>query len=294
MVIGSGLRTDAYTVQIGNLPASFVGLKIVFLTDLHGNEYGPSNRILLDRIMKQKPELILIGGDLITNGRENPAEERRTEKVAEAFVRELRQMAPVIYAYGNHEGRMREEPKERFRERMTSAGAEVLDNESIRLVREVSSEDGGSRTEELRICGLDLPKRYFPKFRRTRLSAEVIESMLPAEVGGDGRQRPATILLAHHPFYFDAYADWGADLVLSGHLHGGIMRLPIIEKIWPRIGGAIGPDFIPFPPYSGGLFRKEMDGKTSTMIVSRGLGEHTIPLRIFNPPEISVITLKKG
>jgi hypothetical protein len=86
------------------------------------------------------------------------------------------------------------------------------------------------------------------------------------------------LLLAHHPCYFDAYAGWGADLTLSGHLHGGIVRLPFF-------GGVVSPQIRLFPRYDKGMYT--MDGKK--MIVSAGLGSHTIKLRINNPPELIII-----
>ncbi|MDE7197816.1 MAG: hypothetical protein K2O15_02920, partial [Lachnospiraceae bacterium] len=85
----------------------------------------------------------------------------------------------------------------------------------------------------------------------------------------------------HNPVYFDAYEAWGADLVVSGHVHGGIMRLPVL-------GGVISPALTLFPKYDGGVFYE----KESTMILSRGLSSHTLPIRIFNPGELIVIDLK--
>lgn len=87
-------------------------------------------------------------------------------------------------------------------------------------------------------------------------------------------------MIAHNPEYFPAYAEWGADLVLSGHVHGGLMRLPFL-------GGVIAPSMKLFPKYDGGVFEEH----GSTMILSRGLGTHTLPIRIFNPGELVVIRL---
>ena len=89
--------------------------------------------------------------------------------------------------------------------------------------------------------------------------------------------------MAHSPVYFSAYSKWGADLTLSGHLHGGIMRLPFV-------GGVIGPDFFIFPKYSGGLYKEN----NRNMIVSCGAGMHTVNLRIFNPPELTLVELRFG
>lgn len=100
---------------------------------------------------------------------------------------------------------------------------------------------------------------------------------------GNPEKKCFNLLIAHNPDYFDAYADWGADLTVSGHVHGGLMRLPFL-------GGVISPKLRLFPHYDGGRFEK--DGKE--MILSRGLGTHTLPIRIFNPGEMVVIRLRKG
>ena len=109
------------------------------------------------------------------------------------------------------------------------------------------------------------------------MKKEYLEGLLP-----EGRQDCFQILLAHNPDYFPAYAAWGADLVLSGHLHGGVIRLPLL-------GGVISPRLHLFPHYDGGKFTCG----NSTMIVSRGLGMHTIPFRFNNPGELVDITIRK-
>ena len=103
---------------------------------------------------------------------------------------------------------------------------------------------------------------------------------LKDELGNCEEDGAYHILLAHNPVYFKQYAAWGADLTLSGHLHGGIIRLPLI-------GGVITPQAKLFPRYSAGKY--EIGEKW--MIVSRGLGTHTIPIRFNNKPELSVIHL---
>ena len=96
----------------------------------------------------------------------------------------------------------------------------------------------------------------------------------------ENRETKYEIMIAHDPFYFDAYAETDADLILSGHVHGGIMRLPLL-------GGVISPRLQLFPKYDGGKFEKN----NTTMILSRGLGCHTLPIRIFNPGELICLTL---
>ena len=130
---------------------------------------------------------------------------------------------------------------------------------------------------EFRIYGYDLPMKYFEKFNRYRYeTSQITEALGTCERSETIYQ----ILLAHNPVYFQRYAEWGADLTLSGHLHGGIIRLPLI-------GGVITPQAKLFPRYCAGKY--EIEDKT--LIVSRGLGTHTVPIRFNNPPELSVIHL---
>ena len=97
---------------------------------------------------------------------------------------------------------------------------------------------------------------------------------------GENDKKLMNLMIAHNPIYFPSYKQWGADLVLSGHIHGGIIRIP-------GIGGLLSPDCTFFPKYDGGMFSE--DG--ATMIVSRGLGTHTIPIRIFNPGELVCVDI---
>ena len=112
--------------------------------------------------------------------------------------------------------------------------------------------------------------------KKGRMDAAYLKRLLGKPSAGE-----YNILIAHNPDYFPAYAEWGADLVLSGHVHGGIMRLPLL-------GGVLSPALRLFPKYDGGLFQEG----GSTMILGRGLGSHTIPIRIFNPGELIVVTLE--
>ena len=123
------------------------------------------------------------------------------------------------------------------------------------------------------IYGLEIDMDYYGKFKKRNMETEYINRLL-------GKQQTSVfnILIAHNPDYFSTYADWGADLVVSGHIHGGLMKLPVL-------GGVISPALRLFPEYDGGEYKK---GK-STMILSRGLGTHTLPIRIFNPGELVVI-----
>ena len=141
----------------------------------------------------------------------------------------------------------------------------------IELMRNESREE----EDNIRITGLDMSRDYYKRFKKFPMDS----SYLPKSLGKI-KEEKYEILLAHNPDYFEEYAAWGADLVFSGHVHGGMMRLPVL-------GGVVSPAVRLFPKYDGGLFKQ---GK-STMILSRGLGMHTIPIRIFNPGELILVNL---
>lgn len=236
----------------------------VFLSDLHNVSYGEGNSRLLQEIRNENPELVLVAGDMLTAGRE-PAMD-----AAMSLMNALTRSCQVYYANGNHEHRMKVNTErygdsyERYSNAIKSFGVHLLENTGTDLDIEGA---------KLAVWGLELPGEYFKKGRAERLTQEQV-----AELLGRPRGDSFNILLAHHPVYCEAYAAWGADLTLSGHLHGGIVRLPLL-------GGVISPQMRLFPKYDRGLYK--VDGRR--LIVSAGLGSHTIPLRVNNPPEMIVI-----
>ena len=135
--------------------------------------------------------------------------------------------------------------------------------------------------EESGICiyGSEIDKLYYKRFGIQPMDPEYLKSLL-----GQPSAEKYTILIAHNPDYFPKYADWGADLVLAGHVHGGMVRVPIWGK------GVVSPNVRLFPKYDGGEFTL---GKTR-MLLSRGLGMHTIPIRLFNPGEVLEVDLLPG
>ena len=216
-------RVTHYTIESQKFKGFSRDLNLIFLSDLHNRVYGEKNEPLLQAIRNEKPDLILIGGDMLV-GKEDASYD-----IALDFTSQLPQIAPVLYATGNHEQRMRENPE--------------IYQASYADYRQQLKDRGVSVTE-------------------------------------DSVYR---ILLAHNPAYMNAYKGWGADLILSGHLHGGVMRLP-------GIGGVITPQAFLFPKYSGEMTK---EGE-QTIIVSRGLGTHTINIRLFNQPEVVSICLKRS
>lgn len=239
-------------------------LKIVFLSDLHDHIYGNENDILYEAVRKESPDLILIGGDMLI-GKHHVAFDSALK-----FCSKIPNIAPVYYAMGNHEQRMKTYPErygdaiERYIQSLKNAGVHILDNDSTEF--EFSN-------RLIRITGLNLPIASYK--HHDKISKIYIE-----ELAGEASQEAFQILLAHDPGHFAGYKEWGADLVLSGHLHGGVARVPG----WR---GVITPHLRLFPKYSG-----EMTIESEhTIIVSKGLGTHTIKFRFFNYPEIVVVEL---
>ncbi len=241
--------------------------KIVFLTDLHNYSYGKNNEKLFSAIKNQNPDFILIGGDMPIGKLESPV------RVAEKFVCQLTEICPVYYANGNHEQRMKiytekfGKKYQEYKNAIEQSGVRFLENEHVDLMFD---------TCPVQIHGLEIPREAYKKFRKTSVSLEQIKECI-----GKADLSKYQILLAHNPIFADTYMEWGADLVLSGHLHGGVVRLP-------GIGGVITPQFHLFPKYSGELTVK--DGKS--IVVSKGLGTHTIKIRFLNPAEMVVLHLK--
>lgn len=236
--------------------------RAVVLADLHNKKYGKNNEILLAAIREQKPDGIFVAGDILTA---KPGERLDT---AIHFLEELAKDYPVYYGNGNHEHRLELYPQ--VYGTMAQDYEAALQNMGIKRLVNTHAvlEQYG-----IVVYGLQLDRQYYKRFH----TCEMAESYLP-EVLGAPRQEKYCVMLAHNPDYFPAYAQWGADLVLSGHIHGGMVRIPF----WK---GIVSPAVRLFPKYDGGKFRQ---GK-SIMLLSRGLGMHSIPIRLFNPGELLVV-----
>lgn len=242
--------------------------KILLLSDLHNKSYGRDNEKLLAEIGKVNPDLIVAAGDMVT------ANEKKTcFEVPAALMKRLAERYPVYYGMGNHEYRIKVYRKaygnmfDEYKEKLKSYGVRVLENERVYLPE-----------YNIEICGLEIRRRYYKRLHREPMEAGYIESLL-----GKAREECFELLIGHNPDYFPQYAGWGADLTVAGHVHGGVVKLPVF-------GGVISPALRLFPKYDGGMY--EEYGKR--MVLSRGLGMHTIPVRIFNPGELVVIDLESG
>lgn len=259
-----GFKVRHYTVTSPKLKREMRERKLLFLSDLHNHKYGEHNEKLLDAVRRQKPDLILITGDMLVSRQGSRWE------VAAEFVRQLPSICPVYYANGNHEQRMRENPEKygdayfAYKRELEACGVQFLINEKA-----VLSWDGNSVV----ITGLEVPDSCYSRKKRMRLGLREMERRV-----GKADERSYQILLVHQPDFMSVYKAWGGDLILSGHLHGGIIRVP-------GLGGVISPQMGLFPKYSGSLYREE----DTSIVVSKGLGTHTVNIRLFNPAELIVL-----
>ncbi|MGN0243531.1 MAG: metallophosphoesterase [Lachnospiraceae bacterium] len=258
------LQTEFYHIHRQERSSNHKVSRFVFLTDLHNCVYGRDNEELVNRIMQQQPDAILCTGDMIVGL------EGETLDVSIALFEKLSAFCPVYYANGNHETRLHCYPErfgneyEEYVGALTGCGVHMLNNETV-LLPDMS----------IALTGLEMDACYYKRFRLLPMETDYLEQTL-----GQASEDFFQILLAHNPFYFPDYAKWGADLTLAGHVHGGIVRLPFL-------GGIISPQVSLFPKYSAGLYKRG----EKQMIVSRGLGMHSIQLRVGNPPELSVIEI---
>ena len=239
--------------------------KIIFLSDLHNRMYGEENERLLESIRNQHPDLILIGGDMLVRKDGNSYDK------TVHFLAKLPGICPVYCANGNHDQKLKELPDkyeqsyEEYKKALTASGIHMLEN---------ASETVKLEEVPVKLSGLEIPLGAYARFGKKELSLKEITDRIGEH--GDDYQ----ILLAHHPGYMKEYLAYGADLILGGHYHGCVVQLP-----W--IGGVISTNFTLFPKYSGGIYP---EGE-QTAVVSRGLGTHSVPLRLWNWPELIVLEL---
>jgi len=236
--------------------------RVVVISDLHNKRYGRDNAYLLSAIDAKEPDAIFIAGDILT------AHPKEKLDVAISFVEELAKKYPIYYGNGNHEHRLKLYP-EKYGD-MAQEYAKALEAAGVKpLVNDHAEIEGTG----IVVYGLEIDRHFYKRFTVPEMENEYLVQVL-----GNADKDKFTCLLAHNPDYFESYAAWGADAVFSGHVHGGMVRIPF----WR---GVVSPNVRLFPKYDGGIFHHDK----STMVLSRGLGMHTIPIRLFNPGELIVV-----
>ena len=254
------LTVSHFTVQSSKISEPF---RIVLISDLHEHQFGRGNEKLAEKIREQSPDLIVIDGDMINGDSENA-------DTAVELVRALKEAAPVYYSFGNHEYSYMEAGHEDLTEELEAAGAVVLNYQSI---------DIDVKGNQIRLGGL-----YEYGFETGMQSEEENERAIPylEEYADTDRY---LIMCAHRPesFYpWDMADQWGIDLVLSGHLHGGQVIIPGVGGLYNSLDGF-------FPKFDYGQYKLG----DSDMVITRGLGSNPKMLpRFNNPPEIAVVEVR--
>lgn len=262
LIDGNRFEVVKETFELQNLKKE---CRFVLISDVHNKVYGEKNAPFIKAVKQINPDFIIVAGDLVTS----KPQEDMTAGIA--LVKTLSRDFKIYCALGNHEMKMKER-RDKFGEQfvllkksLTAPNIVWLENESAEIP-----------AYNIRITGLALALEYFAHFHLKKMEENALENML-----GRPDKTKCNLLIAHNPDYFSEYAKWGADLTLSGHVHGGIMRLP-----W--LGGVLSPAYRLFPKYDGGVFKEN----GAVMLLGRGMGSHTIPLRFFNPAQLYEVTLK--
>ena len=251
------LQTTRFDPVFSDLPEGFDGCRMAVLGDLHSAYFGEDNQRLLEAVQKAEPDYIFLVGDLLDATREVPSD------YAARTADNLTAIAPTYYVTGNHEWAIGDVPE--LKETLMAHGVTVLSNQFVPLER---------NGDTIVLAGIDDPNGYADQKTPETVAAEVYAAY------GD----PFWVLLAHRNNLFaPQYSLLGADLVISGHGHGGIIRLPFTD-------GLLSVDRTLFPSYPAGLY--EENG--SCLFVTRGLGNSGPTFRLFNRPEVAVLTLHKG
>ena len=245
------------------IPAAFDGFVLCQVSDVHNEARGEGNAALLRALREAAPDLICITGDFLDS--------RRTDlDFALELAGQLAEIAPAVYATGNHEARRMD--LSALEAGLAALGVQVLRDDWTPLAR------GG---EEIALLGLDDPGFAAGEDWTLAEGLDQTQARLSALLAQAGDR--FSLVLSHRPELLPAYAEAGADLVLSGHAHGGQVRLP-------GIGGLFAPGQGILPRLTSGVHAR---GETR-LVVSRGLGNSAFPLRVFNPPEIVTVTLRAG
>lgn len=250
------LQISHYKIVNSKIPDEFKNYKIIQISDFHNVKSKKLNKDLVENISKEKPDIIVITGDFVDANRTNI-------DVAINFINNIKDIAKVYYVTGNHEWAAKE--YNQLKKELIKLGVKILDNKLEKITINDSS---------INLIGINDPSfANEPTVEDKEIVNKEINDI-------DYDDENFTILLSHRPELYDVYVNNSIDLALTGHAHGGQIRLPIIK-------GILAPNQGLFPKYSEGIFTKE----NTTMVVSRGIGNSVFPFRINNRPELVVIEL---
>lgn len=272
-----------YEIVDEEIPKAFDGYRIVQVTDVHSIRSQEQADMLFEEIAVQKPDAVVLTGDLLDSTyytEENTAlKAGESDKMAGQdtvdFIARLTEHYYVYFIYGNHEMVLLDDVDNNpFKLAMEEIGVIFLNNDGVKISK---------NDESIYMLGIQDPATLYKDSDYAEYSThlERINAMMN-NVMALREEELYTVLLSHRPEYFEDYAKYSVDLVLTGHAHGGQIRLP-------GVGGLYAPGQGWFPKYTEGVY---VAGEMA-MVIGRGIGDSTDFPRIFNPPEINTIILKK-
>ena len=249
------LKTVFYTIDSEKVTKP---VRLALITDLHSDKYGKNQSTLLQAVEAQKPDVVLLGGDIF--------DDAKAYTNAEIALKQLAEKYPCYYVTGNHEYWSHDVGA--ILDYVKSCGITVLSGECVPV--EING-------QMINICGVD-----DPDVEEFMLEYDSFEEQLKT-VNEAASNEYFTVLLSHRPELVNTYELYDFDLVLSGHAHGGQWRIPCL------VNGLYVPNQGLFPKYAGGRY----DFDDWTLIISRGLARESTPIpRIFNRPELVIVDIK--
>lgn len=253
------VEVSKYEIKSNKIPKEFNEYKIVQLSDFHSYGFKWDNLKLIDKIYEEAPDIVVITGDMVNKY------DKKFEKflnIAEILSKKYK----IYFIVGNHEIRLKKKDLDYILNKLEGFGIKILKDEKITIAR---------KNDHINIYGLHIPLSYYKIINRPTNVGEVVSKILKG-----CKEEEFNILLSHNPLFFEEYSKHNIDLTLSGHVHGGMIRLPLI-------GAILSPERKFFPKYSGGIY--EINNKK--LVVSRGLGHSKRGIRLFNKRDLVSITL---
>lgn len=257
------LKVTKYVVKSEKIPNSFNKFKIVHIGDVHGKLFGKNNEKFIKKVNDINPDIIIMSGDIIDDSCKD------VEKYVEYF-KELYIKYPTYYSIGNHERKLGYNKYKLYLSCLRNYGVTVIENGSCYLEK---------NSEKIKINFLKFRENMQPKNLTEEKEQNYITYM--KEVLPNINTKEYNILISHDPENFKMYEKLKVDLIFSGHIHGGLIRFGKICLLSPRRKF--------FPKYSYG----KNTLNTTTIITTSGVGNATIPIRLFNRPEIVEVILEK-
>lgn len=273
-----------YEIVDEKIPTAFDGYRIVQVTDVHSIRNMEQSDLLYTKIVAERPDAVVITGDLLDSTyyteENNALKSGLSEKMAGQdtvdFIKRLTEKYHVYFVYGNHEMVLLDDVDNNpFKLAMEEIGVIFLNNDGVKITKD---------NESIYMLGIQDPSTLYKDsdYAEYNTHPERIHAMMKC-ITALKEEDLYTVVLSHRPEYFNEYTKYDVDLILTGHAHGGQVRVP-------GIGGLYAPGQGWFPEYTEGFWTQE----DTTMVIGRGIGNSVEVPRIFNPPEINTIILRQS